>query len=676
MNEDMEQLWLLLASEKKPFDAVEYDLSIAQHRRVSSFYGTSPADLRQRFIINGALRSASGGTLVKVPLRPHITVGISYEMCRAVKRADVETYLDEVLKNLIKCTTSLDESQAIAKRLSEEKSPRIENIQALETRKKTSQALHSMRKRYLWEERTLRGSLNYVGDLQPLTARDAAQQVPHLKSLSGSLYVPFPKIISGQQGVFVKMVTSAKPWPLDTRNWLLAQHDKCGVKGVQPVLTELAPIESYSEEGELLPLRKEVEEALLNYKQRLGGPPPPVEYRAWQWLIISHNACRQGRPPVRLNPKLVLTFSDPLQTGRRPDPRVARLEEQIVQLTKLVNTGLGSANKAAPVPSIEVPTPVESIPASYEAEGSYIPPTLTIEGELFTHMDLETFLRAPYGAVHKYIMYKLAGVDQLFVCTEKVLTKPVEEVEELRPKVVAKVSTYGTPVKGKKGSSSKKTPASPPKGETAPEKPTVKNPLKVKGLKRTEGLTMDQLSDLRKFYKISDAPKMEPAAWEKLSNREKTKYRQDRSVPRWAVAAVKDDPNNLRRIIDGELTKEKFHGGGAAKQQPMNNSRNQSEATEAWLKLRERFKGIPLLRKPFSQREKEFRGQFDKLVATYGRQKSFPRLKDRGNPRSASVGGKPASGTSYEGTGESPLGVLAEVLKLLTNPSKGRRASR
>lgn len=169
-----------------------------------------------------------------------------------------------------------------------------------------------------------------------------------------------------------------------------------------------------------------------------------------------------------------------------------------------------------------------------------------------------------------------------------------------------------------------------PKTGTEDKPPKVpnlakENPLRVKGEPKSKALSEEQRTTLRKFFKLEEG--LIPAdEWRNLSSKEKADALSRRSIPKWAVEAVLRDHANLQLILDGKITKESLSSKGAPRSAVTKQS---SAALEAWLQLKSDFKGVPLLRRPTSGREKAFKKRFDSLVADYGEQSCFPKLKDR-----------------------------------------------
>nr|WMV69890.1 MAG: hypothetical protein [Plasmopara viticola lesion associated orfanplasmovirus 7] len=184
------------------------------------------------------------------------------------------------------------------------------------------------------------------------------------------------------------------------------------------------------------------------------------------------------------------------------------------------------------------------------------------------------------------------------------------------------------------------------KEDRPPPGPVVarENPLHIKGEPKSKALSEEQRSTLRKFFKLEEG--LIPAdEWRTLSSKEKADALTRRSIPKWAVEAVLRSHANLQLILEGKLSKGSL---STSKGIPRSaRTKSSSAALEAWLQLKSDFKGVSLLRKPVTGREKAFKKRFDQLVADYGEQTCFPKLKERpdqqGRP-SSSRGSRSQSG--------------------------------
>jgi hypothetical protein len=174
----------------------------------------------------------------------------------------------------------------------------------------------------------------------------------------------------------------------------------------------------------------------------------------------------------------------------------------------------------------------------------------------------------------------------------------------------------------------------PPKVKEAPKPKegksepllTRENPLRVKGEPKSKALSDDQRKTLRAFFKLKDGL-VPHAEWVELSTAEKAAALKERSIPKWATEAVLRSPANLQLILEGKLKKE--NANSAAGTPKVAKTVVSSQALSAWQQLKSDFKGTALLKSPQSAKEKAFRRRFDQLLADYGQQPCFPKLRER-----------------------------------------------
>jgi hypothetical protein len=235
----------------------------------------------------------------------------------------------------------------------------------------------------------------------------------------------------------------------------------------------------------------------------------------------------------------------------------------------------------------------------------------------------------------------------------------ITEGQEFRTVVHEGVEYYsiiGTPAgpalsaksKGKKplrpaASSKEKSPkrATAVKSKEASQSPIQKeNPLGVKGEPKSASLSESQRATLRKFFNLEEGV-IPSDVWSRLSNKERQAEMAKRSIPRWASESVLRSPSNLQLILEGKLTRD--NANKAARSLKVGASKATSQAMEAWQQLKHDFKGTPLFRNPATSKEKAFKKRFDQLVADYGQQPCFPKLRERPDQqgRSPSRGRKP-----------------------------------
>jgi len=199
-----------------------------------------------------------------------------------------------------------------------------------------------------------------------------------------------------------------------------------------------------------------------------------------------------------------------------------------------------------------------------------------------------------------------------------------------------------TKVEGKKGKEDGKS-----EGSKLPLL-AKENPLHVKGEAKSKALSEAERKTLRTFFKLKE-DRVPAEQWAAMDNKSRSKAMAERSIPRWASEAVLRKSSNLQLIIEGKITKE------TAQQAPrdpakISATKANGQAMEAWQQLKSEFKGVPLLKKPTTGREKAFKKRFDSLVSTYGQQPCFPKLKERPDQqgRSSSRGRSKSSGAGND----------------------------
>jgi hypothetical protein len=189
------------------------------------------------------------------------------------------------------------------------------------------------------------------------------------------------------------------------------------------------------------------------------------------------------------------------------------------------------------------------------------------------------------------------------------------------------------------------------KGESSKNVPPLarENPLHVKGEPKSKALSDDQRKTLRSFFKLKEGL-VPPEEWAALDSSGRSAAMKERSIPRWASEAVLRSPANLQLILEGKLTKE--NANSVARSPRAAKTKNSSAALEAWQQLKSDFKGTALLKSPQSTKEKAFRKRFDQLVADYGQQPCFPKLRERpdqqGRSNSITRGRAPARGQASD----------------------------
>jgi len=224
--------------------------------------------------------------------------------------------------------------------------------------------------------------------------------------------------------------------------------------------------------------------------------------------------------------------------------------------------------------------------------------------------------------------------------------KPAEK--SVKPK--AKQTTAGSNSQGAEASSS----SSPKK-----EKPAVQqeNPLKVKNVPKSADLTDEQKSALKIALELpTDIISQDDLA--AMTQEERRKALSARSLPRWAVTAVLNNPANLERIVKKELTKDNF-GKKAA-------DRGSSAQVE-WTILRQKFPKVNLLERPVSNKEKDLKKAWDALVRKWGRDvPGLPTPKAKGGAsEDRSSGGRGRSRSRARASPPDSMAGFIEVAKVI-----------
>jgi hypothetical protein len=174
------------------------------------------------------------------------------------------------------------------------------------------------------------------------------------------------------------------------------------------------------------------------------------------------------------------------------------------------------------------------------------------------------------------------------------------------------------------------------------------NPLRVKGEPASRALSDDQRKALRQFFKLKEGL-IPPVEWSTMNPKQRAQALKERSIPRWATAAVLRRPENLEQIVKGSLTKDNI-GDALAVTPTGKQTQAHGQAIEAWTALKQDFRGVTLYREPVTSKERAFKKRFDQLIADYGEQKAFPRPKERPDKQgrdSSRVRGNPVAG--FEG---------------------------
>jgi hypothetical protein len=292
-------------------------------------------------------------------------------------------------------------------------------------------------------------------------------------------------------------------------------------------------------------------------------------------------------------------------------------------------------------------------------------------GQTFYRNDIE-YIDLGSGQEYRVIMHD--GVEYYAVVDAPGPSKPQA------PRGEARKSWENSPEKSleksKKAASPKGKAPQKPENPTSAEKKSTgaspgspveeENPLRVKGTPKTKALSDEQRATLRKFFKLEEGivPK---DVWVSLTNKERQKEMAKRAIPRWATEAVLRKASNLQDILEGKITK--ANANAAPRSPKVALAKPTAQAMEAWQQLKADFRGVGLFQKPVTSREKAFRKRFDQLVADYGQQPCFPKLRSHPENQgrsSRSPGKRPSEG------GGSELLDMVRLIGTLTRAFSGK----
>jgi len=181
------------------------------------------------------------------------------------------------------------------------------------------------------------------------------------------------------------------------------------------------------------------------------------------------------------------------------------------------------------------------------------------------------------------------------------------------------------------------------------------NPLRVKGKSLVTELTDDQKKALNKHFKVPTTPRPEADVLKAMDKASRKQLLDSYILPRWAVRSVLNNPQNLSRVLKGEVSKETF---GSDK-------RDFGPSAQAeWTDLKSKHPDVALLQRPHTSAEKQLKQSWTALKKKWGKDApGLPRPKqDRSQSRPDSSRGRGGPGAS-SGRSESsgPLGRLSLV---------------
>jgi hypothetical protein len=449
-----------------------------------------------------------------------------------------------------------------------------------------------------------KSSLEYKGPLAPESYSEA---VGNARPEAGELsqLAAMPQLVPPVTGITLAIRSGLSQLPEEVTAYLINQVEAFQSKGISlDNLTVLAPEEAVSEEGAVLPLptialggdKFSVEKALVLFSKR-ELPKEfylPLSWRAWQWLIISHNQVFKTK--VHLKNSLRSDWADPLNKKRKKEgihrsQELAKLKviierqaSRITELEKALTDNLSVGNRS---PSTKETTKVvldlsakmkeDMIETSSILEGETgespvdprikgadaeeqepevddssipIPLTLSWKGRKMMDFDISNpdFWMDRENSVSEVAIIHHQGQWCAFVSEPTGVSYQPESEEILQLQVS---SSHESRVKKKKPA------AKTPKGTMKPLTGEIpENPAKivgVPGVPRSSRLSDYQRESLRRFFNLKKP--MDPADWEALSLKEKRAARKAMAIPRWAVTAVLQDPRNLDKVVKGTLKK-------------------------------------------------------------------------------------------------------------------------
>jgi hypothetical protein len=597
------------------------DWSDLQPRRVFSLEYGSGLDIQKRFVINRALRESTVATQVKTEvLQDRVPTAVIPDRGDAVPRVLMEEISLVIKDRLAEIVAAIAKVDARRKELLLQRGRNPVDLELANEDKINMDSLRLLRaqKADLTDQLSwVNKSLQYVGPLAPATFATATVGDSKLTAYENSPFVPFPRLRTGQQGVIIK-IRATSVLSDATRQYLLEKlftKVKKGGKNKFSDLCILAPPECLNEKGELQPLPKEVEDGLITFTRTRKAPPgfPLEPSRAWQWLIISHNANRFGKDPVPLAKPLVVQYNQPVSAEAKYLQRISQLENTVQRLLSQMETFKSQtvfhderkiAFDALQDTLQAVATPPPSSPTETEVEyvGFEKPKTVVKGSRTYIRVTMDEFLSRP--ANNPFSVF-LSEEDEggFGVYAEDLTTRPVsphrDEVTKPSVRVEPKVKTPKTTVHSD-------------------------NPLRVSGEPRTKGIPETSLTELRKFFKIEESS-LPPEQWAAMSKTDKTEFRRKRSLPRWALEVLRKDSGLLPKILSGEINVTNHVGFLRGRTPSAVANGKQSEAAKAWTALKGSFAGVPLLAAPRNRREQSLRRQFDALVSKYGDQPCFPK---------------------------------------------------
>jgi hypothetical protein len=334
--------------------------------------------------------------------------------------------------------------------------------------------------------------------------------------------------------------------------------------------------------------------------------------------------------PVSVRDKPVFAVlqeaSAQFQELRESRSRIVRLEEILDEMEAELQAHQLSKEEKVASPLSGQPEPDEKPDGPPSEVGD--PPEVFFDGPF-------TWFRDPSNISGQMKCQSFWGVDYFRTYTKEKpdlpKSEPVKPVKSSRasPPSEKKEVPTGTPIG---------VPVGKAKGESSPKGKdplTQENPLRAKGVPRSQGLSQEQKDRLRKKLEIPNPDPLDPKEWASLTPAARTAYRKATSLPHWATTAVLKNAENLVLIETGILTS-KNPTAGLPSESPRGKSGHQVKgASDAWTALKAAFPGVGLFTNPSTKKEKSLKSGYDSLLSEYGRLPCFPKPK----AKSRGVGG-------------------------------------
>jgi hypothetical protein len=304
--------------------------------------------------------------------------------------------------------------------------------------------------------------------------------------------------------------------------------------------------------------------------------------------------------------------------------QLAREKSRINDLERILDE-LEEENRQLQEAVAPSPTDNSEEDATPSLPGGERPPEVFFEGQTVWYLD-------PSNVQGPKVSKVIFGTDYFRQYTE--IPKP-------RGAAAPPKGGGAVPQKPREASTGGKT-ASVPAGENAKGDPiTRENPLRAKGVPRSNLLTEEQKARIRKVLGILVPEPLDPDTWATMSPKSRSQYRKSGSIPHWASSAVLENKDNLELIEQKILTasNQRSRLRGLVRG---DTSRPNKGAAEAWATLKKRYPGASLFSNPRSKAEKALKAGWDNLRAEFGKHPSLPKPKVKAGSKTtqpARIGG-------------------------------------